>query len=250
MLRRSWQAYWRLYEVRCHLLQQEDLLRRAERIEVLLDARRDFDAGRIELAKARQRVARRADRELQLTGEVLKQQTRLASLVGTETLLTSGNELEMIPRESPEFPALRMKLRDAVQRGIENRPEIRSATAALESAALSIRVTRSELQPQLNAVIDAYLAGLNGNFGAVNSFSDQFAGNGPGLGAGLQYDMPYGRRAARSRHREAHHLFQQRSEQLRETIQLTQAQIETALVNVNTAIAFANDEASIIANRD
>ena len=230
-------AYWKLYESRCHLLQQTELLKRAQRIQAIIEARRDFDSGQIDLAKARQRVARRIDRQLQIKAEVEKQQARLASLIGSDQLASADTALEMIPLESPVFPDIQFNLRDAVLQGIENRPEVRAATAELESAALSIRVTRAELVPQLTAVIDTYLSGLNGNYRVFESFSNQFTQGGPGISAGLRYDMPHGRRAAKSRVREAHHLYQQRSEQLRETIQLTRAEIETALISVNTAMA-------------
>lgn len=142
----------------------------------------------------------------------------------------------MIPRASPLYPDFDIELRDAVLQGIENRPEVRAAIEELESAALAIRVTRAELLPELTAVVDTYLMGLNGSNDVFGSFVDQFARGGPGVSAGLRYDLPIGRRAARARHREAYHLYQQRSEELREAMQLTRADIETALVTMRTAI--------------
>jgi outer membrane protein TolC len=230
-------AYWRLYELRCYVLQQADLLRRSSRLEEIVKARRNFDAGELELTKVRQRVARRTDRQVEFEAEVRKQQTRLASLVGSQVLVTSAGELEMIPLDTPEFPEIELDLRDAVVQGLENRPEVRAAAAALETAALSIQVTRAELTPQINAVVEGYLAGLNGNSNTARSFTDQFTAGGPGLAGGLLYEMPYARRAAKSRHREAHHLYQQRSEELREAIQLTRAEIENAVIDVETKIA-------------
>ena len=228
-------AYWRLYELRCHYLQTLELLERGKSIEAFLNARMDFDAGEIELAKVRGRIARRVDSEVRLRAEIKKQQAALAVLVGSDELTTAMSSMEMIPIDQPSLPNMTWNLRDAVQTGIENRMEIRSATAQLEAAALSIRVTRAELEPQLSAVFETYLAGLNGNNRVLDSFADQFTTGGPGLAAGLQYEMPYGRRAARSRHREAQHRYQVRSEELREVVQQSQAEIEIALVSVNTA---------------
>ena len=229
-------AYWRLYELRCHYLQTVELLNRGKHIEAFLTARMDFDAGEIELSKVRGRIARRVDREVRLRAEIKKQQAALAVLVGSEALTTAMSRMEMIPTDMPNMPISTWELRDAVQTGIENRTEIRAATAQLEAAALSIRVTRAELEPQLSAVFETYLAGLNGNNGVFNSWTDQFTQGGPGLAAGLQYDLPYGRRAAKSRHREAQHRYQLRSEELREIVQQSQAEIEIALVAVNAAI--------------
>jgi outer membrane protein TolC len=229
-------AYWRLHELRCNSIQQDELLKRGERIEEILIGRNDFDSSRIEMAKARQRVARRIDRQVQIRAEIEKQQIELATLVGSDTLAEAGGNLEMIPRSSPLYPDFDIELRDAVLQGIENRPEVRAAIEELESAALAIRVTRAELLPELTAVVDTYLMGLNGSNDVFGSFVDQFARGGPGVSAGLRYDLPIGRRAARARHREAHHLYQQRSEELREAMQLTRADIETALVSMRTAI--------------
>ena len=229
-------AYWRLYELRCHYLQTVELLRRGQEIETFLSARMDFDAGEIELAKVRGRVARRMDREVRLRAEIKKQQATLAMLVGSEALTSARGHMEMIPSEVPDYPAIDLNLRDAVQTGIENRPEIRTATAQLESAGLSIRVTRTELQPKLAAVFEAYLAGLNGNRRVLNSWTDQFTQGGPGMAAGLQYELPYGRRAAKAKHREAQHRYRLRSEELREVVQQTQAEIEIALVSVLAAV--------------
>lgn len=240
-------AYWKLYSLRCHLLQQSELLKRGERIEAVVKARSDFDAGRIELAKARQRVARRIDRKLEVKAELQKQQTELASLVGAEELIDGGGVLELIPLESPVFPNIQFNLRDAVLQGIENRPEVRAATAQLESAALSIQVTRAELTPQLTGILDTYLAGLNGRYNVAESFTDQFTRGGPGIAVGLLYEVPYGRRAAKSRFRESHHLYRQRAEELRETIQLTRAEIERALIDVNTTMAQQQTKHNLLA---
>lgn len=230
-------AYWRLYELRCHLLQQQALLRRGQRIESLVEARQELDASRIELAKARQRVARRVDRLLQIKAEIQIQQARFIGLVGSDQLSSADQMLELIPLEMPSFPNIEMDLRDAFIRGLENRPEVRAATADLEAAALAIEVTRTELTPQLTAVVEAYVAGLNGNSQALRSFTDQFSTGGPGLAGGLTYEMPYGRRAARARHREAQHRYRQRAEELREAMQVTRAEISTAIINAKTAMA-------------
>ncbi len=225
-------AYWRLYEVRCHLLQQQQLLTRSKRIQATIIGRNGFDGSRIELAKARQRIARRTDLLVSLDAEVLKRQTRLATLIGAEELSGASARLELIPLETPVFPDQQWELRDVVLQALENRPEVKAATSELESAALAIRVTRTELVPQLNAVINASLASLNGDNRFGESFLEQFSGIGPGFSAALQYEMPYGRRAARSRVREAQHQYRQRAESLRETIQETQFDAESALIDL------------------
>lgn len=229
-------AYWQLYELRCHLRQAITLLEQARAIETILVARQHFDTANIELAKARGRVAKRYDRIVQLKAEVQRLQVQLARLIGSDELIRAGADIEFIPEMASTLPDVAVDLSQAVLQGVENRPEVRSAALSLEAAALSIQVTRTELLPELSAVFDGYLAGLNGNNDFIQSFGDQFSRGGPGLAGGLLYEVPYARRAARSRHREANLRYQQRSEELREAIQLTHSQIETALVDVNTAM--------------
>ncbi|WP_372720908.1 TolC family protein [Novipirellula sp.] len=230
-------AYWQLYEARCHFLQQQKLLERGQEIERIIVGRADFDSSRIELAKVRGRLARRMDQIIAAEANVRRQQARLAMLIGRPELVSAENALEMIPLDPPLAASLQWTLRDAVIQGLENRPEVRAAAKELESAALSMRITRNQLLPELNAVFDAYLAALNGHNDVFHSFGNQFTEGGPGLSAALQYEMPQGNRYARARHREAIHWYRQKSEELRETMQVTRAEIETALIDVDTSIA-------------
>ncbi len=235
-------SYWRLYEVRCHLAQQRGLLERGRSLERIIVGRQGYDAGPIELAKVRGRVAKRVDREIELQAEVLLQQSRLSALTGSEALQSSTEgdnvmRLELIPIYIAHPPDISIALRDAVLRGIENRPEIKAAVSELEAAALGISVTRNQLLPQIDAVVEAYLAGLRGNNGLGRSYIGQFADSGPGFVAGLQYELPAGRRYVKSKHREAQFRYRQKSEELHETMLQTRQAIESALIQVDRTSA-------------
>ena len=240
------QAYWRLYELRCHQLQVQDLLNRGRQLEVIVSARQHFDVGDIEMVKVEQRIARRMDQLMLLDGEIRKQQVRLAILIGSEALSNVASEREMILEQHLVSIPVKFDLRLAVQRGIENRPEVRSATSDLESAALSLRVTRTELQPRLEAVLNAYLSGLNGDRAIVRSLGDQFSKGGPGISAGLQYEMPYRGRAAKARHREAYHRYRIRTEELRQAILQTRGDIEIAIANLRVAKTAQSTKRSLL----
>ena len=239
-------GYWQLYELRCHLIQQRELLERGRGIETIIKGRSEFDSSQIELAKVQARISRSVDQVLVAEANVRRAQTNLAMLVGADELVDSESRLEMIPVDPPIARPFNYTLRDALLRGIENRPEIRAATHQLESAGLSIQITRNQLKPELNAVVDAYLAGLNGRNAFLRSFGDQFSDGGPGISAALQYEMPRGRRFAKSRHREAQYLFRQKSEELREAMQIARTEIETALIGVETAIAQQQSKYEIV----
>ncbi|WP_182870861.1 TolC family protein [Rhodopirellula sp. JC639] len=224
-------AYWKLYEARAMLTQQRELLARSRHIERLLVSRKDFDAALIEITKAKQRVARRADQVIDLEAGLKKQQARLAALVGSEAMIGADSDLELIPMAAPVIDQTRWTLRDAVAQALENRPEVRAATHDVELSALELRVARAELEPQLNWVFNGYLAQLNGASKVARSFGEQFA-NAPGVSTGLEFELPRGRRAFRAQHREALLRARQRSQRLREVIQQTQFDVETALIDL------------------
>ncbi|MEL6110225.1 MAG: TolC family protein, partial [Planctomycetota bacterium] len=224
-------AYWQLKQARAQLTQQRELLERSRQIERLLESRKDFDAGRIEIAKARQRVARRADEVIRLEADVVTQQSRLGVLVGSDALLATDQGLELIPTDTVDISPTQWSLRDAVAQALQYRPEIQATTHELSLAALQMRVSRVELEPQLNAVFNGYLSQLNGGSRIAKSFLEQFE-NAPTISAGLEYELPNGRRASRSRNRQAFQTYKERQQNLREAILRTRFEVESAIINV------------------
>ena len=229
-------AYWRLYELRCRLLQQNDLLQRGLRIERIVAGRCDLDTGRVEQLRAAEQVSRRRDRLLRTEAELRNEQTRLAALVGAPQLL-SGVFEEMIPRGQPRLLPTEIDLREALLTGLRNRPDIRLAATQLESASLQVQVTRNQLLPQLNALVETYVAGLNGNRDAFGSFADQFTQGEPGFAAGVQMDLPIGRRGSQAKHRAARAEMQREVEAMRLTVLEARAEIETAVREVAVSMA-------------
>ncbi len=227
-------AYWRLYQSRCQLLQQRSLLQRGSEIEKVVLARRDFDSGPLEIAKVASRMARRRDQLIELERELRNLQTQLVSVVSSPAL-TSGQTLEMIPLDDPQCLPIDVDVRDAIVTAMSYRGEVRTAALGLETASLEISVTRNELLPQLDAVVGGYLAGLNGRNDIGGSFADQFLSGRPGFSGGLVYELPYGQRAARSRHRAAHQRYMEMSERYREAVTATSAEVETAARNLQSA---------------
>ncbi len=229
-------TYWQLYQSRCQLVQQQELLNRGIEIEQIVTARRDFDSGELEMSKVQTRIAKRRDQLLVVERELRNIQTQLVGLVGSD-VLRPGQPLELIPVGAPSCVAIELDANDAIVTALQNRTGVRTAALDLESAALEVSVTRNELMPQLNAVVGGYLAGLNGNNDFTRSFGDQFASGRPGINGGLEYEAPYARRAAKSRNRAAYQRYLAMSERYREAIYLTRVEIETASRNLATAFS-------------
>jgi len=229
-------VYWRLYQSRCDLIQSQALLERGLEIARLVEGRRGFDSGELEISKVNTRIARRRDALIEKERELKNLQTQLVALVASDSL-RSESGLELIPLGVPSVVDVQLNLRDLVINAFSNRPDVRSAALDMESASLEISITRNELLPKLDAIVGGYLAGLNGRNDVARSLGDQFSQGRPGINAGLEYEVPYGRRASRSRNRAAHQRFLEMSERYREAVALTASEVEIAARNIDAAIA-------------
>ncbi|SMP69614.1 Outer membrane protein TolC [Neorhodopirellula lusitana] len=243
-------TFWRLYERRAQLVQQRALIARGERIGKLVAARASYDSGPLQQIKVTRRLASDRDRLLELEAEVERLQVQLKSLVGSPSLMSMDQRIELIPLGDPNLPVETFEVRDCIVRGLEHRADIKAATRQLAASGLEVNVTKNELMPRLNAVIDAYLSGLNGSNAIGESFVDQFSEGGPGITAALTYNLPWGRRAAKSRYREARYRYQQRSEELRMSLLEARREIESSVIRVRAGAALrASKAATLLASR-
>lgn len=224
-------AYWELYQLRTQLVQQRELLRRGREIENVIKNRQDFDAGRVELVKAQQRVAKRYDQVIEMEATLRTQQARLAALVGSARFETNQARVEFIPDTAPQVSSKQMSLRDAMSQAFQYRGEIGAATEQVTRAALQMRVSRVELEPQLNWIFNGFLAQLNGDDQILRSLAEQFSYE-PGFSTGLEFELPIGNRAARARSREAYLQLERRNERLREVIKVTEYEVQAAKIEL------------------
>ena len=224
-------AYWELYQLRTQFVQQRELLRRGREIENVIKNRQKFDAGRVELVKAQQRVAKRNDQVIEMEATLRTQQARLAALVGSARFETNQARVEFIPDTAPQPSGTQLSLRDAMSQAFQYRGEIGAATEQVARAALQMRVSRVELEPQLNWIFNGYLAQLNGDREVLRSFGDQFTHE-PGFSTGLEFELPIGNRAARARSREAFLQLERRNERLREVIKVTEYEVQAAKIDL------------------
>jgi len=239
-------VYWQLYQLRCQLIQARALLERGADIEQLVVARRGFDSGELEISKVNTRLARRRDALVERERDLRNLQTQLAALVGSGSL-RSENGLEMIPLGAPSVVDVDLQMRDLVINALNNRTEVRTAALDLEAASLEISISRNELLPKLNAIVGGYLAGLNGENDVTRSFGDQFAEGRPGVNAGLEYEVPYGRRASRSRSRAAHQRYLEMGERYRDAVASTTSEVEIAGRNIEASLASMKTKQQVLA---
>lgn len=228
-------SYWRLYLHRCRYVQQQDLLERALKLERIIEGRHQLDTGQAERLRVREQVALRRTELVRSRTDLQNEQTRIALLVGSQGLSSEIVD-ELIPRDKPVCERLTIDVRQAVLQGLQHRPEVAIAAADLEDAGLQLQVTRNQLLPQLNALVDTYVRGLNGNQDIGGSLADQFTEGEPGFSAGLQFEMPVARRAAKAKHRAAYAEYQQQLQGVRQSMLTARSEIEIAVREVNVAL--------------
>lgn len=258
------ETYHQLHAARGRFIQQVALLNRSREVLGWLQSRIELDVAPLEVSKVEARIRSRERVLVNLKQQVYRLQIELVQAMGGTDLVIGGNAVEIHP-EAPDIASAiktddqTLDVASAVEVALLHRPEIQVATTALQTAALEMRVTKTELTPYLAAVFNGYLSGLRGNQEYFGSFTDQFTRGGPGLSASIQYELPVGRRAARSRHRQAHLRYQLRNEELKQAIVQTTAQVQSAMNDWNSAmeamsirkktLEFAEEEESLHRDR-
>jgi outer membrane protein TolC len=227
-------AYWDLYLQRIVLLQKRKLFQQGRAIYVELDARRDVDVVKSQLARAKGAVATRGAAVIRQEALVLNAEARLRTLVN-DPVLGSVEKLELVPIQLPvETPQI-VRLQDSLVLALENRPEIDQAARELRAARVRLNVSDHELMPVLNLILSSYVFGLEGDVGIGRAFEDQFAAGRPSYSAGLLLEYPFGNRAAQARLKRRRLEMRQLTNQLEATTANVRLEVETAVREVATA---------------
>ena len=224
------QAYWQLYLERVRLLQQQRLHRQASVILADLEGRRTIDALRSQVVRARAAVATRRADFGGAARSIRNAEAQIRALVNAPEL-TSNRDMEMIPLDAPAAQQFVIDLQEAAATALRCRPEINEVIAQVRGASTRLHVSQNELLPLLNLVLESYVAGIADRGDIAQAFADQFGEGEPSYTAGLQMEVPLGRRQALA-------VYQRRRIELR---QLT-SQFETATVNILAEVEIAAGE--------
>lgn len=226
-------AYWRIYLERGALLQRRRLLAEAEAVLAKLEQRRRLDASSSQLTRARAAVeTRRADLVRAMT-EVQNAESRLRALVNDPDLGDSRNQ-ELVPTELPFQQLREVRLDEAMEVAMRNRPELALALKEIKAAGVRLDVSRNEILPALNLFMETYVAGLRGQRDVGSAWVDQFDQGEPGYSIGLQYERPIGNRAAQARYRRSALELRQLQAELRNAMEQLRADVEVAVREVGT----------------
>jgi len=228
------EAYWDLYLTRSLLLQKRRLLSRAEEIYAELDSRREIDAHRSQIVRARAAVeSRRAD-IVRANSNVRNTEARIRALVNDPNL-GSLERIELLPTDAPAAHAVPIDLQESLTVAMQLRPEITQAMRQIRAAGVRMKMSQNELLPLLNVVLETYVSGLRGDYDVGQSFVDQFQRGEPSYAVGLQLEAPIGNRAAQARMQRRRLEMRRLQHQFRSSVEALKLEVQIAVNNVVTA---------------
>lgn len=224
------EAYWDLYLQRALVLQRRRAHQQAIDIMAELQSRRELDSLRSQIARARAAVAiRRAALQRAQLG-VRTSQARIVSLTNDPTW-RGQPALELTPLEAPAAAgSAAIDLPSAFQNALHFRPEVAETMERVREAQVRLGMSKNELLPTLDFVLEAYVAGLDGDYDVANSFRNQFNDGAPSYGAGLIFEVPIGNRAAKAD-------FERRNRELSQLIHELNAVFSQVSLEVEVAVA-------------
>jgi outer membrane protein TolC len=227
-------AYWAMYVERATLLQRVKLTQESRQIFDLLNQRRGLDVDQAQLLRAKSALAQCQSSLARSVTAVRNAESRVIRLVNDPSL-EPDTLLELLPELAPEVELVNVQMNQAKLSALRLRPEIAQAHKQIAAGAKRQQIACNELQPVLNAVVETYIAGLNGDYDIGQSFADQFSQGEPGYTVGLVYEYPIHNRTARSRYRRRRLELRQLQNQLQATIETLMLEVEVAVREVQTS---------------
>ena len=251
-------TYWALYAARVTYLQKARLVDETARVSDELKARQKVDAQQSQLFRAESSLASRRSDLVRSEAAVRNAQDRLKALTSDPNLMDSPN-VELIPGDRLILGASSVDPQAAAGVALENRPEINQAFLQLRAATIREKMTRNELLPELNLVLQGSLGGLSGGDFA-DGYGKQYNTGGPGYGAGIVFSFPLENNIARARLERRRLELRQQLDQLKTTIDTVLLEVKISAREVATAHretqakyaavkAFTSDVESILARR-
>ncbi|MFO0868129.1 MAG: TolC family protein [Pirellulales bacterium] len=228
------ETHWRLYEQRAVLVQRREHLQRAEEIRQRLEQRQGLDTLGSQLARARAAVATRRSGIIRAEGELKNAESRLRALINSPQMLAERTT-ELVPIQSPLPVELQVDPRAAFLTALENRSEIDAATRELDAARVRLNMAQNELLPVLDLVLESFVSGLQGDNAIGEAWLDQFSRGEPSYTAGLLFEVPLDRRAARSNQQRRLAELRQLSNQFKAAVETLHSEVEIAVRDVDVS---------------
>ncbi len=224
--------YWDYVLARSQVRIFEESLELAQR--QLAETRQRIDVGDLaetELAASQAELALRQEALINARSRQRSLQVRLLRLIQPQ--LSNPDQHDVVPRSQPQIPVYSLgSPAEHLAMAQNRRPEVRQAELLLERGQLELIKTRNGLLPRMDAFVRLGTRGYADSF--LGGFED-LTGDRYELTAGLEFEMPWRNRAARSRHTRASISLSQQEESLRNLVDLVREDVETAIIEVHRA---------------
>lgn len=227
-------AYWDLYFRRSVYLQKKRNVERGEAMLARLEGRSELDSLPAQIARARSAVLTRKTELANAFRDIRNAETEIRRRIADRNWQASQT-IELLPLEVPFVQPMGIELEQVVHTAIRHRPEIAESLKRIRVAGIQRDVSINELLPDLSLLLGTYVSGLRGDTGILNAFQDQFGQVKPGYSVGLEFEMPYRNRAARSRLSQRSLQFQRMQNELEIAIQNVIAEAQVANRRVHSA---------------
>ncbi len=227
-------AYWGLWLERSALVQRRKVVDDTSLLVSELENRSSLDATGAQLSRARSELVRRKSDVVRSESAVRNAEARILSLINDPSLKFSEG-FELIPEVSPTLSRSEPRTETAIAMAMENRSEIKQSFKQLRAAGIRADMSKRELQPVLNLVLQYYRDGLAGEGDTSRALDNQWDDGDGSFVVGLVFDFPIGNRAAKARHKRRQVEVRQLSEQLRTTLETVLLELQVSTREVKTA---------------
>ena len=228
------ETYWELVRARSELIQRQRLLTQAKMILGQLEGRLAVDALDRQIFRAKAAVAKREAEIARSITSVKNAESRLRLLVNDREIINASGR-ELIPADLPSLEHLPIQLGDAVSTALSSRPDISRAIREISATSVRLGVARNDLLPKLDLIVGSYVAGLDGDFDALNSWVSQFRDGRPGFNVGFEFEIPIGNRAAIARQERRNWEANRALHEFRAIVETGLTEVELAVREVHTA---------------
>jgi outer membrane protein OmpA-like peptidoglycan-associated protein len=227
-------AYWALYLERSNLLQKKKLFTEAEKVVAELKARRSVDTLDSQLKQASAVLSQRYADSIRSEQAVRNAEGKLVSLINDPELL-AHEKFELVTTDAPQVRQAQRDVKHAAEIALQRRPEISQAFKQLKAGVIRAQMTKHELMPVLDLMVEGSLYGLRGNYDVGDAYGDQFTEGEPSWSVGLIFDMPLSNRIAKARHLRRRIEIRQLTQQLRTTIETILLEVQVAVRELDTS---------------
>jgi len=227
-------AYWTLYFARVSYVRKTRYYEQAQSISQELSGREQVDAVLGQILRARSAVEFRRSELARAQMEIANAQDRIRTLVNSPVLGALGST-ELIPSDeviSKKYPS---GFQAAAHRAIQQRPEIRQSILQIRAAAVREKMSRNEILPQLNLILEGYVAGVEEDRNFAGAWGNQFNQGAPGALIGFSIEFPFENNAAKARLERRRIELRQQFNQMKTTIDTVMLEVLAAVREVETA---------------